>query len=52
MRWPDGTVCTHATGAGGRFDLAHFQLHLAAGAPLAREHIEGLLLVSGGRMRA
>ena len=44
VRWPDGTVCVHNTGADGRFELAHFQLHISAGAPLSRAHIDGLLL--------
>ncbi len=39
-------MCTHSTGSGlrDRFDLCHLQLHHCAGAPLARSHIEGLLM--------
>jgi hypothetical protein len=46
VRWPDGTLCIHAVGKDGLFELCHFQLHRAAGLPLLRVHVERLL--SGG----
>lgn len=50
VRWPDGTVCCHATGANNRFELAHLTLHRAAGAPLMRAHVEAALSVGATQL--